>query len=87
MVKDLAIELENTIAVGDGANDLDMINAAGIGIAWRAKPFVQKNVFFALNSFYYLFFSRLAVLTAHRSKTFATLFTMCQQKTAMFAKV
>jgi phosphoserine phosphatase len=29
------------IAVGDGANDLDMLNAAGLGIAYNAKPIVQ----------------------------------------------
>jgi phosphoserine phosphatase len=29
-----------TLAVGDGANDLDMIRAAGLGVAFRAKPAV-----------------------------------------------
>ena len=29
------------IAIGDGANDLDMLNAAGLGIAYNAKPLVQ----------------------------------------------
>ena len=29
-----------TLAIGDGANDLDMLAAAGLGIAWRAKPTV-----------------------------------------------
>jgi phosphoserine phosphatase len=28
------------LAIGDGANDLDMIKAAGLGIAYRAKPIV-----------------------------------------------
>ncbi|MCZ8172347.1 MAG: HAD hydrolase family protein, partial [Brevundimonas sp.] len=28
------------VAVGDGANDLDMIKAAGLGVAFRAKPVV-----------------------------------------------
>lgn len=32
------IPLAATMAVGDGANDLDMIAAAGLGVAWRAKP-------------------------------------------------
>ena len=31
-----------TIAIGDGANDLDMLSAAGLGIAFNAKPAVQK---------------------------------------------
>ncbi len=30
-----------TIAIGDGANDLDMLNAAGLGIAYNAKPVVR----------------------------------------------
>ncbi|MCC4801024.1 phosphoserine phosphatase SerB [Enterovibrio norvegicus] len=33
----------NTIAVGDGANDLKMMSAAGLGIAYHAKPKVQKE--------------------------------------------
>ena len=32
------VTLEQTIAIGDGANDLDMIAAAGLGIAFNAKP-------------------------------------------------
>jgi phosphoserine phosphatase len=35
------IPIEETLAVGDGANDLDMIAAAGLGVAFRAKPAVQ----------------------------------------------
>ena len=35
------IPLEQTVAVGDGANDLDMLNTAGLGIAFNAKPFVR----------------------------------------------
>ena len=35
------IPLEQTVAVGDGANDLDMLNAAGLGIAFNAKPVVR----------------------------------------------
>jgi len=36
----LGIRLEETIAIGDGANDLDMITASGLGIAIHAKPAV-----------------------------------------------
>ena len=35
------VTLEQTIAIGDGANDLDMIAAAGFGIAFNAKPAVR----------------------------------------------
>ncbi len=34
------LSLTQTLAVGDGANDLDMIGAAGLGVAYRAKPVV-----------------------------------------------
>src|SRR5215469_16066321 len=35
------VPLSQTVAVGDGANDLDMISAAGLGIAYNAKPAVR----------------------------------------------
>lgn len=37
------ISLEQCIAVGDGANDLAMLGAAGLGIAFHAKPVVKEN--------------------------------------------
>ena len=37
------IELDQVIAVGDGANDLPMLNIAGLGIAFHAKPKVKEN--------------------------------------------
>jgi len=37
------ISLEQVIAVGDGANDLPMLNLAGLGIAFRAKPIVREG--------------------------------------------
>jgi len=37
------ISLQQTIAVGDGANDLPMISIAGLGIAYHAKPVVKEN--------------------------------------------
>ena len=36
------VSLAATVAVGDGANDLDMLSAAGLGIAFNAKPVVQR---------------------------------------------
>ncbi len=33
-----AIPIAETLAVGDGANDIDMLSAAGLGVAYRAKP-------------------------------------------------
>ncbi|TGG94064.1 phosphoserine phosphatase SerB [Natronospirillum operosum] len=44
------ISLEQVIAVGDGANDLPMLHAAGLGIAFRAKPIVQQNARQALST-------------------------------------
>ncbi len=46
------IPLEQTVAVGDGANDLDMLNAAGLGIAFNAKPVVREQAQTALNQPY-----------------------------------
>ena len=37
------ISLQQTIAIGDGANDLPMLSIAGLGIAFHAKPIVKKN--------------------------------------------
>lgn len=39
----LGVALSETLAVGDGANDLAMIEAAGLGVAWRAKPIVAAR--------------------------------------------
>src|SRR5713226_1984318 len=38
---DAGVPLSQTVAVGDGANDLDMIAAAGLGVAFNAKPVVR----------------------------------------------
>jgi phosphoserine phosphatase len=35
--------LDQTIAVGDGANDLPMLSLAGLGIAFRAKAIVKES--------------------------------------------
>jgi phosphoserine phosphatase len=46
----LGLMSDQTIAIGDGANDLKMMAAAGIGIAYHAKPLVQKQATYALNN-------------------------------------
>ena len=43
------LTLAQTIAVGDGANDLPMILTAGIGIAFNAKPFVREQAPYQIN--------------------------------------
>jgi len=43
------VPLSQTVAVGDGANDLGMIAAAGLGVAFNAKPVVQNAADTALN--------------------------------------
>jgi phosphoserine phosphatase len=43
------VPLASTVAIGDGANDLDMLAAAGLGIAFNAKPVVQKAADTAVN--------------------------------------
>jgi phosphoserine phosphatase len=44
------ISLEQTIAVGDGANDLPMIGLAGLGIAFHAKPLVKQTASHAIST-------------------------------------
>jgi phosphoserine phosphatase len=44
------INLEQTIAVGDGANDLPMLHTAGLGVAFHAKPVVRANADKAISS-------------------------------------
>jgi phosphoserine phosphatase len=41
-VAELGIGFEDTLAVGDGANDLAMIERAGLGVAWHAKPILAR---------------------------------------------
>ncbi|AWB92229.1 phosphoserine phosphatase SerB [Aeromicrobium chenweiae] len=43
------IPVKNTVAIGDGANDLDMLAASGLGIAFNAKPLVQEQARTAVN--------------------------------------
>lgn len=53
------ISLDQVVAVGDGANDLPMLNIAGMGIAFHAKPLVRQNAqhavsYLGLDSLLYL---------------------------------
>ncbi|MFN2524381.1 MAG: HAD family hydrolase, partial [Mycobacteriales bacterium] len=43
------VALEQTVAIGDGANDLDMLAVAGLGIAFNAKPVVRDAADAALS--------------------------------------
>ncbi|WP_313405811.1 phosphoserine phosphatase SerB [Aeromicrobium sp.] len=43
------INVRNTVAIGDGANDLDMLAAAGLGIAFNAKPLVRDQAQTSVN--------------------------------------
>lgn len=44
------VDIAQTIAVGDGANDLPMLNEAGLGIAFHAKPKVKENAEQSINT-------------------------------------
>ncbi|MFC6152514.1 phosphoserine phosphatase SerB [Nocardioides yefusunii] len=52
-LREFAAQLEiseaATIAIGDGANDLDMLDAAGLGVAYNARPVVQSAADTAVN--------------------------------------
>jgi phosphoserine phosphatase len=43
------IDLNHTVAIGDGANDLLMMERAGVGIAFCAKPIVQNQADVVIN--------------------------------------
>jgi phosphoserine phosphatase len=43
------LTLQETLAIGDGANDLPMLNAAGLGVAYHAKKKVQQQVTARIN--------------------------------------
>ncbi|HEY6447945.1 MAG TPA: phosphoserine phosphatase SerB [Acidobacteriaceae bacterium] len=44
------ISVEQVVAVGDGANDIPMLNLAGMGIAYRAKPLVREKADHSISS-------------------------------------
>ena len=43
IARDEGVTMDQVIAVGDGANDIPMLTAAGLGIAFHAKPAVREN--------------------------------------------
>ena len=43
------LPLSRTVAIGDGANDLDMLETAGLGVAFNAKPLVRAQADTAVN--------------------------------------
>ena len=47
--EELGLKREQIIAIGDGANDLNMMEAAGVSIAYHAKPVVQAKATYAIN--------------------------------------
>lgn len=49
LADELNIDVNQAIAVGDGANDLPMLSLSGLGVAYRAKPVVQQQADVVLN--------------------------------------
>jgi phosphoserine phosphatase len=45
----VGVPVSQTVAVGDGANDIDMLSAAGLGIAFNARPIVIEAADTALS--------------------------------------
>ncbi len=46
---ELGLRRDQLIAIGDGANDLQMMAEAGVSIAYHAKPIVQKNATYTID--------------------------------------
>jgi len=67
---ELKFELADSIAVGDGANDIDMIEAAGLGVAFRAKPALKAVAPVAID---HGDLSALLYLQGYRQSEFASL--------------
>lgn len=65
---------QETLAVGDGANDLEMIAAAGLGVAFRAKPKVRDGARMSANGavIAYGALTALLYLQGYRREEFAT---------------
>mgnify|MGYP000473657806 CR=1 FL=1 len=48
-LKNTTFHAKNTLAIGDGANDLAMMKVAGLGVAFHAKPKVQQQAQIVVN--------------------------------------
>ena len=46
---ELGLRRDQLVAIGDGANDLQMMAEAGVSIAYHAMPIVQKNATYTIN--------------------------------------
>ncbi|MEZ8132603.1 MAG: phosphoserine phosphatase [Neolewinella sp.] len=75
IARELGLSLEQVIAVGDGANDLPMLNIAGLGIAFRAKPLVKASAKQAISNvgldgiLYLLGYSDKDIVNLHSNAT------------------
>ena len=49
LLEEYSIDSQHSIAIGDGANDLAMMNVAGLGVAFHAKPKVQQQAQIVIN--------------------------------------
>ncbi len=50
IAEQMGLSLEQTVAVGDGANDLPMLGLAGLGVAYHAKPLVRQTAQHAISN-------------------------------------
>jgi len=75
---ELGLDVAATVAIGDGANDLDMLNAAGLGVAYNARPVVQQaadtsvNVPYLDTILYLLGISREEIVAADAAEGIVT---------------